>query len=129
MWWRIFFFVRPPRKGYASMTDEHEHAHLADLALVHAVATEISAAAVDLHHNPLLPDAVVRMRQVLTERVEGAQRAAERMQIHGPLPGSFTSHPGLRVVSELGEGVGRGATPRPKPTPHRPCPPPSGQAS
>jgi len=110
------------------MTDEYEHAHLTDLALVHAVATEISAAAADLHHNPLLPDAVVRMRQVLTDRVEGAQRAAERMQVQAPLPGAFTSPPGLRVVTELGGGVGRGVTPRSKSTPHRPCPP-SGQAS
>jgi len=110
------------------MTDEHQATDLADLALVHAVATEVSAAAADLHQHPLLPDAVVRMRQVLTDRVEGAQRAAERMQIQAPLPGAFTAPPGLRVVTELGEGVGRGVTPRPKPTPHRPCPP-SGQAS
>jgi len=111
------------------MSDEYESAHLADLALVHAVATEISAAAVDLRRNPLRPAAVGRMQQVLAERFEGALRAAQRMQIHDPLPGVFTSPPGLRVVSELGEGVGGGVAPRTKPTPHRPCPPPPGRAS
>lgn len=107
------------------MTLEQNHAHLNDLALVHAVVTEVSAAAAELHHHPLLPGAVVRMREVLDTRVDGAQRAAARMQIQDALPGVFTEPPGLRVVPELGGGVGPGVAPRPGPTPRRPCPPPS----
>jgi len=94
------------------MTDDEQlRAQLEDAALVHAVGTEISAAAAVLEQRPLDERAVARMRHVLADRIVPAQLALGRFHEQDPPPGVVSVPRVLRVVgtSRCAQELGGGA--------------------